>query len=355
MSLIQHYQSLCRDGIIQSDPEQLAALAVFQTVFNDLQHNRKSSGLMRLRKPRRVKGLYVWGGVGIGKTLLMDCFFESLPFPQKLRLHFHAFMQLIHKELKQYEGNLDPISIISKGLASKYRVICFDEFVVTDIVDAMLMGRLLKTLLDNGVCFVTTSNTEPDELYKNGLQRTSFLPAIALIKEHMHIEHIRSSQDYRLLQIKKSGVFFMPDDAIAAENLNKTFKLLAQGRESIKDALQINKRDVPFIARTDEVIWFNFDDICHIPRSQLDYLEIAKTYKAVLLSHVPSLAIKGKNAAHLFIRLIDVLYDARIPLILSSAQPIELIFDGVEGIPEMARTLSRLAEMQSEKYLAVNI
>ncbi len=355
MQLRDYYQQQVEQGLIQTDPEQLAALDSFQLVFDHLLNHRKSSGLLRLRKPKAIQGLYVWGGVGIGKTLLMDCFFHCLPFTQKMRLHFHAFMQMVHQRLKEYTGQQDPLFKISRELAKQCRVICLDEFIVTDIVDAMLLARLLKSLIDLGVCFVTTSNTVPDELYKNGLQRDSFLPAIALIKSHMHVVHVRSMLDYRLQQVKRSGVFFMPDDAQSVEGMEKTFALLAHGHDLILDDLLIHDRCVQYIKRTNEVIWFDFKDICHVPRSQLDYLAIAKAYKVVFVSHVPALGLKGKNIALLFIRLIDVLYDAQIPLIFSASHPIEELFAGLRGMPETARTQSRLMEMQSDKYLAMNI
>jgi cell division protein ZapE len=352
MQLIDYYQQQCQNGIIKPDPEQLAALDVFQAVSDNLQRNRKSSGLLRLRKPKHVKGLYVWGGVGIGKTLLMDCFFHCLPFQEKLRLHFHAFMQLVHHELKKHEGHADPLHIIAKEFSRKYKVICFDEFIVTDIVDAMLLGRLLKTMIDSGVCFVTTSNTEPDNLYKNGLQRTSFLPAIELINNAMHIIHLNSQIDYRLLQIQKSGVFFTPDDAHADESMKALFHSLTRGHDVIKEPLVINDRDINFSVRTEEVVWFGFKDICHVPRSQKDYLELAMMYKIIFISHVPVLATSTKDSVLLFIRLIDVLYDARIRIILSATHASGALFAGLENMPESARTQSRLIEMQSERYLA---
>ena len=355
MQPLQYYQQQCQNGLIKSDPEQLAALEAFQVVYQDLQRHHKSSGLLRLRRPKPVRGLYIWGGVGIGKTLLMDCFFNGLSFPQKLRIHFHAFMRMVHQALKAHYGKPDPLQIVSKSLAKKYRVICFDEFIVTDIVDAMLLGRLLKSLTDMGVCFVTTSNTEPDELYKNGLQRTSFLPAIALIKKQMQVVHLSSTLDYRLQQIKKAGVFFTPDSAHARDCMEKEFQLLVHGHPLLNEPLIIHGRQVGFIKRTDSIIWFDFNEICHIPRSQLDYLSIAETYQVVFISGVLPLASKGRDVALLLIRLIDVLYDARTPLIFSSACAINEIFKGLSGLPDSARAESRLMEMQSEKYLTAHI
>lgn len=341
MNLQTYYQQQCQQGNIQPDPEQLAALAAFQVVFDALQQ-KKSSGLLRLRKPKPVQGLYLWGGVGIGKTLLMDCFFNCLPFPQKLRLHFHAFMQKIHQELRQLQGSKNPMQIIAKDFAKKYRVICFDEFVVSDIVDAMLLARLLQALVQEGICFVTTSNSAPDDLYKNGLQRTSFLPAIDLIKQHMRVLHLASRQDYRLLQLKKTGVYFTPDDAKAEADMADAFERVTHGHELMTDPLIIHDREIPFIKRTHEVIWFDFNVLCNIPRSQQDYLALVAEYKIIFLSHVPVLNTQSKNNVHLFVRLIDVVYDAQTALICSAATEVSSIFAGLTSMPDAVRTESRL-------------
>ena len=351
MTLHEYYQQQCQQGMIQSDPEQLAALDAFQIVFDQLKNHHKSSGLLRLRRPRAVKGLYVWGGVGIGKTLLMDCFFHCLPFQQKLRSHFHAFMQFVHQELKKHQGSVDPLQMIARDLSKKYRVICFDEFIVHDIVDAMLLARLLKALLQYGICFVTTSNTVPDELYKNGLQRTSFLPAIALINEHMSVVHVKSKQDYRMLQITRAGVFFTPDDTAAQSALENIFKVLTHGHEVSTVPLTLFDRSIPVVGRTDQIIWFAFNDICRPPRSQQDYLALAQQYKIILVNHVPLLSDRNKDVLQLFIRFIDVLYDAHVALILSAAGSIDAIFANAANVPEISRTKSRLMEMQSAKYL----
>jgi len=357
MSLITHYEQQCAAGKIQPDQQQLAMLDFFQTVLEDLRtaYKTKKSLLARVRKPKLVTGLYVWGGVGIGKTFLMDSFYQHLPFPEKLRLHFHAFMQYIHHELKKYQGKKDPLQIIAKELAKQYHVICFDEFVVTDIVDAMLLKNLLQALFANGVCFVATSNTAPDDLYKNGLQRAAFLPAIALLKENLHVVHSQSKQDYRMIQLRKSGVYFYPDNADAHDKMEIIFSML-QGEDEVSiDRLQILDRDIKVIKRTEKIAWFNFIEICHVPRSQQDYLQIAKQFTIVFISHLPVFAVDAKNSITLFIRLIDVLYDAGTPVIFSAAAPSELLGKNLTHNPEYARTQSRLQEMQSEKYFSHHI
>lgn len=343
--------------MIQSDQRQIEALSAFQRVADDLVHasHKAKSMFYRLRKRKLVRGLYVWGGVGIGKTYLMDCFYQHLPFNEKLRLHFHAFMQYIHRELKRYQGKKNPIDTIAKLLSKKYRVICFDEFVVTDIVDAMILKNLLEALFKYGVSFVATSNTAPDDLYKNGLQRSSFIPAIDILKSHTTVLHIDSAQDYRMMQLRKSGVFFTPDNDKSHAAMEKLFSLLTHDADIDVDPLILHGRRVNILKRTDHVVWFHFGDICSVPRSQHDFLEIAKSYKAVFISGIPVFPEHSKNTVTLFIKLIDVFYDARVPVIFSAAAPIEEIGKHLHHISAYARTQSRLQEMQTEKYFSQQI
>ena len=357
MSLIADYQQKIQHGILQSDPRQLEALAAFQVVCDNLlqMHRKKKSLISAIRKPKLVQGIYIWGGVGIGKTLLMDIFYQKLPFPDKLRLHFHAFMQFIHHELKTLQGKKNPLQIIAKSLSKKYCVICFDEFIVTDIVDAMLLKNLLQALFAHGVSLVATSNTAPDDLYKNGLQRAAFIPAITLLKENTSVINLDSRQDYRLLQLRKSGVYFTPDDEGAHEKMEMLFSLIVHGAPINVEPLIVHERAINIIKRTDAVIWFHFQDICHTPRSQHDYLELSRQYKVIFISHIPVLTAQQKNTISLFIKLIDVLYDARIPVVLSAAAPVEALGQHLAQVPEFARTQSRLIEMQSEKYFAHHI
>lgn len=354
MKLITRYQQLCAEGQIQEDPRQIEALSHFQRVYDDLSHahHRGKSLLHRFRKPVLVRGLYIWGGVGTGKTFLMDYFFQSLPFDAKLRLHFHAFMQYIHHELKQCEGMSDPLRKVANDLAKKYRIICFDEFVVTDIVDAMLLRKLLEALFSRGVCFVATSNTAPDDLYKNGLQRASFIPAITLLKKHMEVKDICSQQDYRLLQLHKSGVIFHPDDDKSHAAMEKIFSLLAHDADISVDPIVMHGRAIDVLKRTGKLVWFYFNDICHVPRSQDDYLSIVKNYKTVFISGIPIFDANDKNTITLFIKLIDVLYDARIPVVLSAAAPLHEIGKNLQHVAAYSRTASRLQEMRSEKYFS---
>lgn len=354
MTLINYYEQQCRAGNIQPDDGQIAALTHFQKILDDLtsgNHNRHSL-LNRMRKRKLVTGLYVYGGVGIGKTFLMDCFYHNIDFKEKWRIHFHAFMQFIHHELKHAEGKKNPLHDIAKSLAKQYRVICLDEFIVTDIVDAMLLRNLLQALFDNGVCLIATSNTAPDHLYKNGLQRASFIPAIALLKAHTSVIHLEAKQDYRLQQLKHSGVYFSPDDHDAHASMEKIFSLLVHDANIDVDPIVILGRPINIVKRSPDFVWFHFDDICHVPRSQQDYLEIARKFKTVFISHVPEFQQHDKNTIALFIKMIDVFYDARIGVVFSAAASADLLGRHLGHVAAYARTQSRIIEMQSEKYFS---
>jgi len=294
----------------------------------------------------------LWGSVGIGKTFLMDCFYESLPFKNKLRLHFHSFMQHVHQALKKHQGEQDPLKNIAKELSQETLVICFDEFFVSDITDAMLLGRLLKALFLEGVSLVATSNVTPDELYKNGLQRSQFLPAIALLKQDTEVIHLQSVEDYRMRHLKEAGVFYTPLNDAARNNMEKSFNALTQGREIKTGVVIINGREIPIHKRAGDVIWFEFSALCTVPRSQNDYLEIAQQYRTVFISNVPVISEKEKDMICLFISMVDVFYDARVKLVISAEEPIDQLYNRGYMILEYTRTHSRLAEMQSSDYFA---
>ncbi|SRR5579883_248881 len=352
MTPLDYYREQYHKGWIQEDPQQLHALAHLQVLFvNLLQEHKERAGLLaRLRKPQLVQGLYLWGGVGIGKTFLMDCFYHCIPFAEKKRMHFHQFMAFIHQELKKYQGKKDPLQFIAKNLAKETQLLCFDELVVSDIVDAMLLGHLFKALFSNGICLVVTSNTAPDELYKNGLQRPLFLPAIALLKQHTSVMHIFTQTDYRLRHLSAAGVFYTPNDDLAQEEMEKCFAALTDGELMSVTPIEINNRSITIKKQAGGVIWFDFNNICNVPRSQHDYLVIAQQYHTVFISDVP--VISSKNIISLFIRLIDVLYDARIRVVISSAAAVEEIYSQGDMMVEYIRTRSRLLEMQSEAYFS---
>ena len=316
-----------------------------------LQENLKRAGIFAsLRKPRLVKGMYLWGGVGVGKTFLMDCFYHTLPVSKKIRLHFHQFMSFVHAELNKHQGKKEPLQLIAAELAKKTLVLCFDEFFVTDIADAMLLGRLLEALFAEGVCLVATSNVEPDELYKNGLQRQHFLPAIALLKQGVEVMHLTGHTDYRLRHLKHAGVFYIPNDESAQDNMEKSFSLLSHNEAARSDALELLGREIPVVKQTAELVWFDFKVICGVPRSQEDYLALAGKYSTIFVSDLPILPPQSRDKISLFIKLVDVLYDARRRLVLSAEAPMEKIYFHGRLSFEYTRTLSRLQEMQSEDY-----
>ncbi|MCD6038768.1 MAG: zapE [Gammaproteobacteria bacterium] len=349
---LDYYKEQCKAGTIIEDPQQLAALQSFQRVYQDLivEYKKRSALTAFFRPPRHPKGLYIWGGVGIGKTFLMDCFFHSLPFKQKMRMHFHQFMQRIHQALTQHQGESNPLDVIASELAKETYLLCFDEFYVSDIADAMILGGLLKALFARGVCFVCTSNIMPDELYKYGLQRLQFLSAIALIKENVEVVNIQSTRDYRLRHLKEAGIFYTPLGKTAQENMEKTFAFLAKGQPSSEAPVMINERPINIKKQAGELIWFDFKEICKVPRSQKDYLVIAEKYRTVFISDIPIIPPNEKDTICLFICLVDVLYDARVKLVISAAEPVAEIYSKGFMILEYTRTHSRLLEMQSQDY-----
>ncbi len=299
-----------------------------------------------------IKGLYFWGGVGRGKTLMMDMFFESLPFERKLRLHFHRFMQRVHNELTRQQGEVDPLVVIAKNLAEDNCVICLDEFFVKDITDAMILAGLLDALFKRGVVLVTTSNIEPSELYKDGLQRARFLPAIRLLETHLDILNVDGGTDYRLRALEQAELFHSPLDDEAVTSLQQSFESLAPEQHKVGEFVEVLGRSLKTIRLADDVVWFDFVELCHGPRSQNDYIELAKVYHAVLISNVPVMGERTDDQARRFINLIDEFYDRNVKIIVSAEAPIhELYSGGLLGF-EFERTKSRLLEMQSYDYLA---
>jgi cell division protein ZapE len=353
MTPSEYYQEHCRNGRIIADAEQLKIIKKLEHLYAQLviEHHKRSSWAHVFRHNRLIKGIYLWGGVGVGKTFLMDCFYHTVPFKQKLRMHFHQFLQKIHHDLTMHQGELDPLQVIAKEIAQQTQVICFDEFFITDITDAMLLGRLLKALFSNKVCLVTTSNTSPDDLYQYGIQRLQFLPAIAMIKENTQVIHLPSKSDYRLRHLCEAGVFYTPLDQAAFDNMEKTFSVLTEGTIVDELPLHIHGRWIPIKKKSSQTIWFEFADICNVPRSQQDYLTIAEQFKTVFISNIPVISSDAKDQICLFINLVDVFYDAKVRLVLSSAESIpELYHRGHHTILEYERTHSRLLEMQSTDY-----
>ncbi|KZY74369.1 ATPase, partial [Oleiphilus sp. HI0068] len=288
---------------------------------------------------------------GRGKTYLMDNFYESLPFEQKMRIHFHRFMQRVHQELTTLEGEKNPLHIVAKKLSDEARIICFDEFFVSDIGDAMILGGLMQELFANGVSLVCTSNIVPDGLYKDGLQRDRFLPAIDLVNKYTEVVNVDGGNDYRLRTLEQAELYHFPLDAQADINLDKYFKQLAVEAGSHELELEINGRPLKALRHADDVVWFTFSELCDGPRSQNDYIEIAREFHAVIVSNVPQMSIDTDDQARRFINMVDEFYDRSVKVIISAEAPIHEIYQGGKLSFEFERTESRLLEMQSHEYL----
>ncbi len=299
-----------------------------------------------------ITGLYLWGGVGRGKTYVMDWFVDELPMAGKRRLHFHHFMREIHEGLAGLPRQPNPLEVLADQICSEMRVLCLDEFVVTDITDAMILDGLLRALLRHGVTLVTTSNTHPDELYRHGLQRQRFLPAIELLKTHTQVYELDGGTDYRLRTLEQAGVYFLTTDAATDAGMERYFHQLTAGHVEKARSLQVNHRLIPLVRLGKDVAWFDFRALCDTPRATADYIEIAREFHTVLISDIPLLTDQYFSAARRFLHLVDEFYDRRVKLVVSAAVPLgELYAGGLNDFP-FERLLSRLTEMQSHDYLA---
>ncbi|PWC20256.1 cell division protein ZapE [Brenneria roseae subsp. roseae] len=309
-------------------------------------------GLSDKRSLSPVQGLYMWGGVGRGKTWLMDMFFHSLPEPRKLRLHFHRFMLRVHQELNQLQGHENPLEKVADGFKAETDVLCFDEFFVSDITDAMLLAELLRELFSRGITLVATSNIPPDELYRNGLQRARFLPAIELIKQHCDVRNVDAGIDYRLRTLTQAHLYLTPLDAQTEETMQQMFTRLS-GKTWVTPGptLEINHHPLPTFGASDGVLAIDFATLCTQARSQNDYIALSRLYHTVLLHNVTVMGTKEENSARRFLALVDEFYERRIKLIISAQAPMFDIYQGEHLKFEYQRCLSRLQEMQSEAYL----
>jgi cell division protein ZapE len=350
----ERYRAGINAGEWQDDPAQVVALALFDRLWRELEAARPRSLWQRLRghEPRSPRGIYLWGRVGRGKTFLCDLFYASLTTSYRHRVHFHHFMQDVHAQLRTLEGQADPLVEVAARIAQEIRVLVLDEFFVGDIGDAMILGNLLRALLARGVVLVTTSNTPPQNLYKDGLQRERFLPAIALIEQHCEVVELVSPQDWRLRALKQAPVYLTPTGAAAERGLLAIFNRVARGDVRCDFELRLNDRDISVHRAADGAIWFDFSALCEGPRAVADYIELAKAYHTILVSNVPEFTPQTDDAARRFIELVDEVYDRGVNLVLSAALPIVELYDGERLRAEFARTESRLIEMQSEDYLA---
>jgi len=339
------------------DPAQESIVARFDELQQSLvaaQLPRR--GLRRLfsaDQTQTVRGIYLWGGVGRGKTFLMDLFFETLNIEAKKRIHFHRMMHEVHARLKALGAIENPLDQVAADIANETRVLCFDEFFVSDIGDAMILGTFLDGLFRHGVTLVTTSNSQPDELYKDGLQRQRFLPAIELLNKNTQVVHMDGNTDYRLRLLRQAGTYLTPDDATAHQKLQHYFDETASSKIAKGGTLEINGREISTYLNAKGIAWFDFAELCDGPRSQNDYIEVARWYPSVILSGVPRLDETLENQARRFIALVDEFYDRRVKLIVSAEENIDSLYRGTLLNFEFDRTMSRLIEMQSTDYLAL--
>ena len=335
-----------------ADPVQIALAVRLTDLHKRLVESHGSTPLVRRLLRRRavsVRGLYIWGGVGRGKTYLMDLFHDSLPFAEKRRLHFHRFMQRVHADLRAFAGRANPLDAVADRWADEARVLCFDEFYVSDIGDAMILAELLGGLFSRGVTLVATSNTEPGKLYENGLQRRRFLPAIDLIKRHAEVIHVGGDADYRLRVLRRDGIYRHDGDAGA---LKASFRALCHTQPVEHIELVVNDRRIDARYCAEDVAWFDFAAICDGPRSQDDYIELARLFSTVVVDCVPIFDAAKEDQARRFIGLIDEFYDRNVKVLLAAAAPLDCLYRGERLATEFERTKSRVNEMQSTAYLS---
>jgi cell division protein ZapE len=351
----QAYEAELAAKGFKSDPAQLRAVEALQRCADEwtVYKGKRSNALKKLiNHPDLPKGVYMYGGVGRGKSFLMDCFFNAVPIKRKVRLHFHEFMREVHREMHLMQGTQNPLDALGAKISKKYKLICFDEFHVSDITDAMILYKLLESLFANGVGFVTTSNFEPDGLYPGGLHRDRILPAIALLKDRMEVVNVDNGTDYRRRTLEDAKLYHCPLGLEADAAMQETFDRLAEAHDE-EPVMQIETRKIAAKRRAGGMIWFDFRELCGGPRSQNDYLEIATQFHTILLSDVPELHVNMASAARRFTLLVDVLYDRHVKLIMSAAVPPEQIYTEGPLAHEFPRTVSRLNEMQSKEYLAL--
>ncbi len=364
LSPLDKYQQDLTSENFHYDAAQEQAVKHLQRLFEDLQQQPLAvSGFKKVfnrwkkvyAKPKinPIKGLYFWGGVGRGKTYLVDTFYDCLPFNNKMRVHFHRFMHRVHEELKGLAGQEDPLKLIAKRFAKETCIICFDEFFVSDITDAMILGSLFEELFSHNVILVATSNIIPDELYRNGLQRERFLPAIHLINAHTEVVNVDSGVDYRLRTLQQAEIYHFPLDLQADDNLQEYFNHLSiePGKKQIE--ITINHRQLLTIQASEGVVHFDYSVLCESARSQGDYMEISRLYHTVLLANVKQMGVDNDDATRRFIALVDEFYERNVKLIISAQVALEQLYSSGRLQFEFKRCLSRLQEMQSHDYLAL--
>jgi len=362
-TVLQLYEeALKRRGFVEDDSQHLAVLRL-QQLFEEWSayKRRRRTALQRLVvRPPLPRGVYLWGEVGRGKTFLMDSFYRCLPLVRRRRVHFHHFMRDVHRELDELKGRPNPLDALAERISRRYRLICFDEIAVSDVADAMILGRLLARTMDLGVVYCMTSNYRPDELYQDGLKREDFLPAIALLKQRLDVVHVDGGTDYRKRALQQVKTYHAPLTPESEHALMHAFRQIAEVEEEFHE-LDVEGRVIPYRHRAGGVVWFDFRVICGWGRSQNDYLDLAKRFHTIIVSGVPRMGLERADEARRFTLLVDVLYDQRVKLLVSAETPAEqlLLRDARSAdaqlktmIFQFDRTTSRLAEMQTVDYLS---
>ncbi|HAS62871.1 MAG TPA: cell division protein ZapE [Vibrio sp.] len=363
MTPLQRYQSDIELHNFQQDSAQLQAVEALDNLYHqyidylqtpiDEQPRWKSWFGKKEVQPQAPKGLYFWGGVGRGKTYLMDTFFDALPGEKKMRVHFHRFMLRVHDELNAVGDESDPLNKVADKFKSEAEIICFDEFFVSDITDAMILGTLFQALFQRGVILVATSNIPPHDLYRNGLQRVRFLPAIELIEENCLVMNVDSGIDYRLRTLEQAEIYHYPLDQVARDNMQRYYQQLVGEGKSVQTQIEINHRQLKVEKASDGVLHATFEQLCQTARSQNDYIELSRIYHTVLLSDVIQMNSIIDDAARRFIALVDEFYERNVKLIISSEVDLEALYTNGQLEFEFKRCISRLTEMQSHDYLAL--
>jgi cell division protein ZapE len=352
----QAYEAELKARGYTSDPAQLRAVDALDrcarewSVFKE----KRSNAIKKLiNRPDIPRGVYMHGGVGRGKSFLMDCFYNAVPLKRKTRLHFHEFMREVHRELSDLQGTVNPLDVLAKRMSLRFRLICFDEFHVADITDALILHRLLAALFENGVGMVTTSNFKPDDLYPGGMHRDRILPAIALLNAKMDVLGVDNGTDYRRRTLEAMQMYHSPLGSQADLAMEQAFNALAETHDE-DPVLHIEAREISARRKAGGVVWFDFKCLCGGPRSQNDYLEIASRFHTVFLSNVPHMPVRMASEARRFTWLIDVLYDRRVKLVMSAEVAPEALYTEGPMSHEFPRTVSRLNEMQSKEFLALD-
>lgn len=355
MSVRKTYEAELAARGYKADPAQLRAVEALERCAQEWSHfkEKRSNAIKKLiNRPDIPRGVYMYGGVGRGKSFLMDCFYNAVPLKRKTRLHFHEFMREVHRELSDLQGTVNPLDVLAQRMAKRYRLICFDEFHVADITDALILHRLLSALFDNGVGLVTTSNFRPDDLYPGGMHRDRILPAIALLNGRLEVLSVDNGTDYRRRALETVQLYHVPLGGVADQAMEQAFNALAESHDE-DPVLHIEARQIRARRKAGGVVWFDFKALCGGPRSQNDYLEIASRFHTVFLSDVPHMPVRMASEARRFTWLVDVLYDRRVKLVMSAEVEPQALYTEGPMAHEFPRTVSRLNEMQSQEFLAL--